>query len=204
MWLRDVYSNEFEGIVDLVWDTYNKQPTDPTQSYLLALKEKLLSFQDRCHTTFAFQREDVEQELSVLWLRFNRNYRGKRTPGELKDYLLKHSVFSMKGWFFRQISALSHGQSRYVPNWTILEFQLDLKFLLEGTDYWPLCNLSPYERYLIFLKFKEEKSIVDMAYTVQKHREVVAYQLKRILNRLRSEINESKNTKRYSYPRPGL
>ena len=204
MWLRDKYNKEFDEIVDLVWDTWNKIPTTPSKWYLQSLKRHLLSYQERCWTAFIIHREDVEQELSLLWLKYSNTFKGKRTYGALREYLIQCSLIGMRSWFFQQISTPSHSGEKKYLNWFLLEFQLDLRFLVEGTSYWPLYNLSPYERYLIFLKFKEEKSIVDIAYTVQKHREVISYQLKRILNRLRSEINESKNTKRSSYPGPGL
>lgn len=195
MWLRDTYSTDFEEIVDLVWNIYNKIPTDPQRSHLCSIKSRLSLSQRRHWTTFTIQKEDIEQELSLLWLRYSKNYKGNRTPGALKDYLLQCSVLGMQTFFNRHLATPSHAEPRQIPNWHLLEFQLDLKFLAHGTDYWPLCNLSPYERYLIFLKFKEEKSIIEVAWIVQKARRIVSIQLKNVLNRLRSEINESKNTR---------
>ena len=67
--------------------------------------------------------------------------------------------------------------------------RLDMSFFQERLIF-PLDSLLPYERYLIFLKYKAEKSIVEMAHILQKNRDTVSNQLKRIHDKLRSLANE--------------
>lgn len=190
MWLRDIHEKDFNEIVDLVWNVWNDKPVYLTRSHLVNLYQRLLSVQQRYWTTFMIQKEDIQQQLSMLWLRYENKYKKISRRGSLLDYLLQCSILGMETWFYRQISVPSYNKSvvqeQIVQEWKAVGFQLDLDFLVKGTDYWPLSILSPYERYLIFLKFKEEKSIVGITYMVQKHREVVSNQLSRILNKLRA------------------
>lgn len=195
MWLREKYRQDFEEIVDLVWNIYNKRPVFPEHTHLRALKDHLLESQRKHSNNFVIQKEDVSQQLSLLWLGYEKKWKQKQTHVSLRHYLIQCSPFGMRTWFNRQISVPLHGTPPTPSETRTSEFQLDLGFLRDGTSYWPLCNLSPYERYLIFLKFSEDKSIVEMTYTVQRHREVVSKQLRQILNRLRSEINESTDTR---------
>lgn len=188
--------DDFNEIVDLVWNTYLRRHTNPQKPHLVKLKKELLSSIRRYWNTYTLDREDIEQELRLLERKYLQSFSKKRRKHTLKEFVLQCCIFGMRTWFHQQLSSVSHGVESPMPVETcVLEFQLDLRFLLHGTDYWPLCNLSPYERYLIFLRFKEDKSIVEIAYIVQKHREVISKQLRSILNRLRSEINENENSR---------
>ena len=69
------------------------------------------------------------------------------------------------------------------------DFKLDLKFLLTGTNYGPLKSLCGYERYIIFLKFKEDKSILEMSRILQKDRRVVKKHFDLIIEKIKESYS---------------
>ena len=70
------------------------------------------------------------------------------------------------------------------------EFRIDLTFLLHGMDFTLLNNLSPYERYIIFLKFKEDKSILQMSHILQKDRRVVKNHFDSIIIKIKENLKK--------------
>jgi hypothetical protein len=88
--------------------------------------------------------------------------------------------------------AVSHVPVFYYDKLPVEEpgFRLNLPFLARGTDFYPLSELSAYERYLIFLKYKEDRNILEIAQVVQKSKMTVQRHLKRIHTKLRSYANE--------------
>ena len=89
---------------------------------------------------------------------------------------------------------------RYAPNLEETKkakppFNLDLQFLLNGTDYFPLSELTAYERYLIYLKYKEGKTIVQISQVVQKERHTVSSHMKKATEKLRSLKNAINDTR---------
>lgn len=207
MYWLDEYKDDFEGIVDLVWLVYKRQEATPRQEHLQKLYCDLTSVEYLYPREFTLAREDVSQELAAIWIQQGKRYFEKPariTP--IRQFLLDASIYHIRVWFHREIRCMSHFlPDPYTPfEETVHEFNLDVKFLRDGSNYWPLSKLSPYERYLLFLKFKQDKNIVEIAYIVQKHREVVSRQLTKIMAKLRRLINENQNPRRPSVPGHGL
>ena len=65
-----------------------------------------------------------------------------------------------------------------------LELELDLKWVFDGGDN-IFAELSPYERYLIYLNFKEEISIRDMAKKFGRSKNTIHTHLKSAIEKLR-------------------
>ena len=76
-----------------------------------------------------------------------------------------------------------------------LGFKLNVSFLAHGTDFYPLSELSPYERYLIFLKYQEDRNILEIAQVVQKDKMTIQRHLKKIHTKLRSFVDENAHTR---------
>jgi len=73
-------------------------------------------------------------------------------------------------------------------------FTLDLKFLLYGTEIYPLSTLTAYERYLIYMTYTEGKTLKEVAKVVRKHHITVKRQLRAIRNNLRRLSDEEENS----------
>jgi len=174
------YQREFDELVDIAYHAYYGRWHPATNSHSLRLRSLL----DGLDPGFSLDREDVSQKLWEVWVRLFRSYQDKKTTDMgLRSYLLSLSVWKLEKWLRRESSCPAHALPTYEEK---EPFALDICFLIRGTDFWPLSILTPYERYLIFLKFKEEKSIVEIAEMTQQTRQTVSTHLRRVLRKLRS------------------
>ncbi len=69
----------------------------------------------------------------------------------------------------------------------VYDFEINFKFLIIGSDHLFLNDLTAYERYLLFLKFKEDKTIKEISILTQKHNETIQEHLAKIFNKIRSK-----------------
>ena len=137
--------------------------------------------------SFYLTKEDLNQHLSLLWLSYYKQYTSKEKKPEvsLRTYLLRRSIWGIRDWLNYETNIIT--EDAYYTKNELVEtgFKLDLKFLIEGTDFQLLSVLSPYERYLIFLKFKEEKSILQMSFILQKDRRIVKKHFDLIMQKIK-------------------
>ena len=63
--------------------------------------------------------------------------------------------------------------------------------MLKGSSSNLLKNLSPYERYIIFLVFKEEKDFVEMSKILQKDRRSIQQHYKKIIEKVKNNNEEA-------------
>ena len=131
------------------------------------------------------EKEDVEQEIRYIWLHC------EKTCEELTErYLKQITIWWIRDWTIKQSRVV-----QVYPYYYFLEqepeFLLDLKFLVYGTRVYPFSTLAPYERYLIFLRYREEKTILQISKMVCKNKNTVQQELRRVLNKLR-RLNDAK------------
>ncbi len=188
----DTYQDDFKELVDTVEVAYQGNPLHFSKPHLKALYSSLTD--NRSGPTI--DREDIEQQLALLWLKYAKGYHESKPSIHLRQYLIRRSVWGLRDWFNMEMKPIPYyllllpPQEEYLPK----PFKLDLGFLLYGTRFYPLSILSSYERYLIFLMFKEERTILEIAKAVQKSDKTVSKQLRNIINKLRSECNASKKS----------
>jgi len=114
-----------------------------------------------------------------------------------KAFLIRVSIWKLRDWYTKEIKL---SQPVFMTNYLEpkeeyhLPFKLNLKFLFHGTSFFPLSTLSSYERYLIFLRYKENKTLQEIADIVQKQRKVVAKHIKNTIYKLRS-LRNANNTR---------
>jgi DNA-directed RNA polymerase specialized sigma24 family protein len=177
----DLYRAEFDEIVDTVYQAYERKPLQSGKPYLISLYDSVSQFEP----CYPLERADVSQELVFRWLIFIQKYYEAKPAITLKQYLIRRSIWTMRDWF-----KLLMRKPPYETPIVILpkldSFVLNSKFLLYGTDVQPFDCLTSYERYLLFLKFKDDRTILEIADAVQKTKKTVRTQLKRIYNKLRS------------------
>lgn len=201
------YKDDFEEIVDLVWQVHlssqcSMNTFGKTSSHITMLGKELLNIRNSYWSTFTIEKEDIQQELACLWLKYYQRFQQKkRKRTSLRDYLLSCTVWGMKSWYRSQVIGMSHNPEMVYHSseqttgscsenlWT-LENLLSIATMVP----FPLSQLRPYERYLIFLKYKMEKNTVEIAYIVQKDRRVVKKQLDQIHTKLRSLADETKDS----------
>lgn len=171
-----------------------------SSAHHLVLFKELSRISNSYWSTFTLEREDIEQQLRYLWIKYNKMFSKKeKKRTSLRDYLLACTVMGMSTWYYREVVGVSYDTSLSLEELAENtvgspdKLSLDFSFVIKGTTIYPLQDLTPYERYLLFLRYKTEKTTVEIAYVVQKDRKTVSRQLARIHNKLRRLADEAKD-----------
>ena len=127
----------------------------------------------------------------MAWLEAKAAYtKNKPKDNTLKGYLIRHTIWKMRDWLIAQTRVVKEYPYYYFSK-EQSRFVLDLSFLIKGTKIFPFSKLNPYERYLIFLRFREERTIVEIAYIIQKHRCNISKDLYHTIDKLRRLFDET-------------
>jgi hypothetical protein len=180
---------DFNELVKITYSTYWNLSVDPQKNYSTYLRRILEEVLKDKECTFNLIKEDLEQELRTLWLSYQRQYKinNYELNITLRSYIIRRSVWDLRDWVKRHVNIISVDPNLEIEeeNKNILDFKLDLMFLLRGTNHGPLKYLCGYERYIIFLKFKEEKSILEMSKILQKDRRIIKKHFDLIIEKLK-------------------
>jgi hypothetical protein len=184
------YRDDFNQIVNSIWQVHSGITIEESlPSHLEKILDEVIRIKECYQTTFVLEKQDVSQALACLWYKYQEKWKKrkvKRTSN--RDFLLQCSIWGIQSWYYREVVAMSHDKSP--PPVDMLEqeglFCLNFRFVVYGTDIHPFDVLKPYERYLIFLQYKMEKNIVEIARMVKRDRAVVSKQLEHIVQRLGS------------------
>jgi len=199
------FRNEFEELVSVTYDTYWERDVFPKNKFSIALEDTITEALSDRKRTFNLTREDLEQQLALLWLSYHKQYNSKKNKPEtsLRSYMIRRSIWGLRDWLRYEVNIVTEEYSIPETEDTENEFRIDLTFLLHGMDFTLLNNLSPYERYIIFLKFKEDKSILQMSHILQKDRRVVKNHFDSIIIKIKENYSDGlqnkQNSRRYRY-----
>jgi hypothetical protein len=199
------FRNEFEELVSVAYDTYWERDVFPKDKFSIALQDAITEILSDRKRTFNLTREDLEQQLALLWLSYYKQYNSKKNKPEasLRSYIIRRSIWGLRDWLRYEVNIVTEEYSISETEDTENEFRIDLTFLLHGMDFTLLNNLSPYERYIIFLKFKEDKSILQMSHILQKDRRVVKNHFDSIIIKIKENYSDGlqnkQDSRRYRY-----
>lgn len=192
--MKDLKS-DFNALVDTTWKAHQGHLLYPTKPYLKRLLLMIYKIQEGRSSAFVITKCDIRQELLMLWVTYVKKWKERRDKStSLKSYLLGCSIWGLRNWYAKEMKSLSH-ISVLSSGDPAPPFKLDLLFLADGTTFFPLSELTSYERYLIFLKYAEEKNILEIAGMVRRSRDTVTKQLNRTMYKLRSFVNAEENTR---------
>lgn len=136
---------------------------------------------------------DVKQEFYLIFLEAERSYDKRKPKATFQSYAARRVAWGMRDYLIRTSKIVTTYPYYYFTE-EKPEFIIDLNFLLYGTGIYPLSELSPYERYLIFLRFREDKSILEISTIVQHNWLTVNTRLDAAIDKLRRLSDASKNT----------
>ncbi len=200
------FRNEFEELVSVTYDTYWERDVFPKNKFSIVLQDTIAEALSDRERTFNLTKEDLEQQLALLWLSYYRQYTSKKDKPEtsLRGYIIRRSIWGLRDWLKYEVNIVTEEYAIPEAEKEIEdEFKIDLMFLLHGIDFILLKNLSPYERYIIFLKFKEDKSILQMSHILQKDRRVIKNHFDSIITRIKENYSDGlqnkQNSRRYRY-----
>lgn len=170
--LKALFDREDEGVYP-AW--YGYRPTWEYRMYDTIKKAR------GDWTPNLLEKEDIEQEIYFIWLQCEKSQGGKLT----ERYLKQMTIWGIRDWTIRQSRVVEAYPYYYYFLEEKPEFLLDLSFLAYGTRVYPFSTLAPYERYLIFLRYREEKTILQISKVVCKNKNTVQRELRWILDKLR-------------------
>ena len=139
-------------------------------------------------------KDDAEQEIRCVWLKCQQ---ADVSKSDLRKNLIRRTIWGMRDWAKKQAKlagVISCDVSEQEPD---LGFTLDLAFLLYGVDLYPLSSLTDFERYLLYLRYKEGKTLDEVSKIVHKHHATIQSHLRDIFDKLRS-LNNEQNTSGHS------
>ena len=186
------YSDDFEELVDAVYQTYLGKPPLVHRKDLIGLIKEVEELARKARDSLNLSRDEIEQELACMWVYFIKSYRKSNPKLHIRQYLIRRSVWGLRDWI-RKESGVLYRAPTSTPE-KVPGFQLDFSFLINGETWPPLVSLTAYQRYLIYLKFVEEKDILRIAEHLQKDRHVVSRQLEETLQTIRRIANEETHT----------
>ena len=181
------FKDIFEDLVNITYDTYWDQELYPKAKCLVALQENLHELFKTRKRSLVLTREEIEQQLSLLWLGYeDQYYSNKSKPtSSIRGYLTYRSIWGIRDWLKYELNIIRECQFVYPEEELEYDFKIDLNFLIKGVNYNLLADLSPYERYLIFLRFNEDKNLKEIARIVQKDSRMIKKHLGSILTKLK-------------------
>lgn len=192
------YINDFNSIINITYYSVRACPVVSLKGWRHTLHTYVINTISKYGEILPLSKKEIRQELFLMWIQFSQEFKKYQPKIHIRQYLIRRSVWALRDWInaqcnqqFIPVSLVSDKQPKDIQDFG---FMLDYKFLVYGTGWYPLCLLSPYERYLVFLKFVEDKSIMEISYIVQKDRLTVKQQLDGIIKDFRSRLNANKET----------
>jgi hypothetical protein len=150
-----------------------------------------------------FEPDEIYNQLCAIFIEILNNYQIQEGVNftryvtqlfrwGVKSWLIEIAADPLSGMFnnieiIEDILEYNTGQSKADDvNINTLGLSLDLKWVFEGSDNNMFKELSHYERYLIYLNFKEEMSLRDMAKKFGRSKNTIHSHLKQAIEKLRS------------------
>lgn len=192
--ILDKYKEEIDDLISTCYCAVQQIQLPHKQKYqkhLVALYSSIEQLEPNRQNVWVITRDEIEGALMYMWVVFIGRYYTSRPKVALRTYLLRRSIWGLRDWVKRQWLVVQYMPQEPTPEDPKALFELDLKFLMFGTPIYPMSELTAYERYLVFLHFTEEKTILEIAQTVHKTRKTVGKHLSKTLNKMRRLAHDS-------------
>ncbi len=196
----EVYRPEFDEIVDMVMATCRSQTkqSSPKKS-LEYLSQKILYLTPYIDAK-SLDREDVEQELRKVWWICYQKCREKKWS--LKTNFLKYAAYFLPRYIKPHISSVNRTNTDDISyELDLVEpFEINLDYVINGSEAWPACLFDRQERYLIFLLTEHPGEYAKCARIMRLSRVKIWNMVREIRARLSQECDyyASQNTARSS------
>jgi hypothetical protein len=212
--LIDRYSNLIETVTDIVTNEA-QGPKSLSHWFYKSLSWKLFGQTKVCtpHTYILIRvlinelpelsREDIEQQawlyLMEMWNFYVDNYRhNKAVRFVFYDYIRFNLVKYMSNWIANQIKiSTADSKANFVSDVTYIEepkdINVDLGWVILQSDTGFLSELSVRQKYLIFLRYVKELSIMEISDLMQRNHKSIEKDFTAINKLLNGDSNEQCN-----------
>lgn len=185
------YLSDFNKLCSIVINTLADKDCCERDTYLSQIVSEF-------NIDHFIEPDDIVQEIALIWIKSIKNYKETQPDISLRQYLIRMTVWGVRDWLSKEAHIyMKDIITRTSEEKEELSFNIDLSFLLYGSQHPSLQSLTSYQRYLFYLSFKEDKSILQIAKHLQKDRWIVGIQFSKALERVRSLLN-NENTNRFS------
>lgn len=189
------YSTDFNQILSTIWGALQEHPLPVrNDGYWAALHRSIREQIIPGVVNYRTELADIRQQLHLIWwTTTTRSLKAK----DLRKELRRFSLFGMRNWIRLQMHVPRQELQATVHHTESSEImpELDLKFLVYGTTKEPFCYLSKRDRYELYLRYVNEKTIEEME-------DIVRYRKQNVIDHLK--INHAFLRSIYDYPQdPG-
>jgi len=192
----ELYPEEFNILCDTAYRISQGARVPYPQSYAKLLERIAEKVPKR--NGFSISKQDVEQQLELIWLEGITSYRKIQSKTTLRSYLIRYGAFGLRDWLWEQFKSPDKQPSEGAGEEDLTpDRELSLVWLLCGTKDEPWCRLTPYERYLIFLYYARGLTINEVSRLSKTGRDKVMDRLKKAKQKLRRVFNEATESSGY-------
>lgn len=186
----ELYPEEFKILCDTAYRITQGARVPYPQSYAKMLERISKTVPKR--NGFSISKQDIEQQLELIWLEGIVSHRETESKTTLRSYLVRYGAFGLRDWLWGQFKSPDKQPSEGTGEEGFEgDRELSLAWLLCGTKQEPWCRLTPYERYLIFLYYAKELTIDEVSKLSKTGRDKVMDRLKKAKQKLRRVFNEA-------------
>ena len=185
------YPKIFNSLTEAAWLAYTEQELPSGYpSYAKALYNDLWAIQRAKPVSLILSKEDIEQELYMIWHEASTTFNQKKTKYKYRSILIGRGLFGLRYYLTKEMQIQTTVPKVLQEIEDPPPFDFDLQWLLFGTDQQPLCILDGFERELLYLRVQEKLSYKEIAKRLQRSDiESIRLGLERILFRLGAERN---------------
>lgn len=195
---------EFNNVLNVTLDAMNliSRANIPNQYRFLHRTLSFISSEE--DSSFSLEKEDVRQQLNMIWIDcYNSYYLKPKKPNiGFKKYVQRVSTWRLRDWVKKKVHKETvefTEESFPVLQAEPIPFKIDLAFVAKGNEGALFEELSLEERYVLYLKYNLDKSIVEIGKILQKDRLTVSTHLDLVLDKLRRKLtNENRKPRRAS------
>jgi hypothetical protein len=190
-YLLTKYSNLYNDLTNTVYLAYkSKYLSTKYPKYCHILYNKIQNNEIPQNQNLILSKEDIEQQLKMIWFIALNNYLKNKPAISLKQYLIRISLFKLRDYMKYQLSinSLVPYENKVELPTEHINFKLDLEFVCLGNKEEPWNILYPVERYILYLFFTKELSVMQIAQRLRKDKHTISKQLKQTLIKLRSNF----------------
>jgi hypothetical protein len=186
----DVYARDFATLVNTTYEISNGGYMRSLSGYKRTLARAVREIMNGEERRRRILKEDIEQELALMWVEFEQDYLERKPSVSRRRYLIWRSIWGLKDWLRKELKMQLQQHDLIAPDIFFPpepKQKIDVEFLVRGSKNYPFSLLSPYERYLLFLRFYKDMDLGDMADLMQKSRPTVRKLLTKVIQKLRRQ-----------------
>lgn len=182
------YQTDFDALIHTVSSLCNNQDTYPAHKYQLVLEQYITSLLHYKAFPYVLEIEDLNQELSVMWIEFTKQFYENKPKCSLRQYLIKRSMWSLRDWVARELNLMTQSME-YLSTFSIEDTLCsDLEFILHDTTYDCLSLLEPFERYLLWAVCLKNIELGELSLELIRDPATIRSQVQIILDKLMEKI----------------